>query len=96
MDDAGRVILGTTKTGFFTLRRLGDFLRDSRFGFQTALSFDGGPGVAQIVRAGNFTRNFHGEAEMSDGSDVLRAFLHAHSAVNWTLPIVLVAKPVPQ
>jgi len=94
IDESGRVVLGTTRTGFFTLRRLGEFLKASPLGLRAALSLDGGPGVGQVVHAGNFTRNFHGTAEMSNDSDVLRAFLHAHSGVNWTLPIVLVATPV--
>jgi len=42
------------------------------------LNLDGGPLVSQIVHAGDLHANFHGTAEMSDGSDVLRAFWHAH------------------
>lgn len=94
LDHDGRVILGTTETGFFTLRRLGDFLKQSPLNLRTALNFDGGPLVSQVVRAGDFKRSFHGTAEMTDGGDVLRAFWHAHFEASWTLPVVLVAVPV--
>lgn len=94
IDRDGRVVLGTTETGFFTLHRLGEFLKTSSLGLRMALNFDGGPLVSQVVRAGDFKRNFHGTAEMSDGNDVLRAFWHAHFESTWTLPVVLVATPV--
>ena len=94
LDQEGRIVLGTTETGFFTLHRLGEFLKAAPLGLRVALNFDGGPLVSQVVHAGGFIRNFHGKAEMSDGSDVLRAFWHAHLEPPWTLPIVLVAVPV--
>ncbi len=94
LDHEGRAVLGTTETGFFTLRRLGDFLKASPLGLRVALNFDGGPLVSQVVRAGDFKREFHGTAEMTDGGDVLRAFWHAHFESTWTLPVVLVATPV--
>jgi len=34
------------------------------------------------------------QAEISNGSDVLRAFWHEHFGRSWTLPIVLVAVPI--
>jgi hypothetical protein len=94
LDEAGRVILGTTETGFFTLHRLGDFLKASPLGLRIALNLDGGPLVSQVIRAGNFTRNFHGKAEISDGSDVLRVFWQSHVSTPWGLPVVLVAQPI--
>jgi hypothetical protein len=96
LDVDGHVVLGTTETGFFTLHRLGDFLKTVPLGLRVALNFDGGPLVSQVVRAGDFTRDFHGTAEMSDGGDVLRAFWHAHCEAHWTLPVVLVAVPAPR
>lgn len=93
IDGEGRVVLGTTETGFFTLHRLGEFIKAAPLGLRTALNFDGGPLVSQVVRAGDFKRNFHGTAEISDGNDVLRSFWHAHCEAHWTLPVVLVAVP---
>lgn len=94
LDHADRVVLGTTETGFFTLHRLGEFLKAAPLGLRLVLNFDGGPLVSQVVHAGEFKRNFHGTAEMTNGSDVLRAFWHEHFERPWTLPVVLVAVPV--
>ena len=94
LDENGRVVLGTTETGFFTLHRLGEFLKTSTLGLRVVLNFDGGPLVSQVVSAGGFKRNFHGTAEMTDGGDVLRAFWHSHFEYPWTLPVVLVAVPI--
>jgi len=96
LDESKRVILGTTQTGYFTIYRLGEFLKAAPLGIRTALNFDGGPLVSQVVSAGSFSRAFHGKAEISNGSDVLRVFWHEQLAKRWTLPIVLVAVPVPQ
>ena len=96
IDEAGRVVLGTTETGFFTLHRLGEFLRTSPLGLRVALNFDGGPLVSQVIRANGYARSFHGKAEISDGGDVLRVFWQAHVDTPWGLPVVLVAKPVSQ
>jgi hypothetical protein len=93
LDTSDRLVLGTTETGFFTLHRLGNFLKASPLELRIALNLDGGPLVSQVVRVGQFERSFHGTAEMSDANDVLRAFWHAHVASHWTLPIVLVAHP---
>jgi hypothetical protein len=93
IDLAGHVVLGSTETGFFTLHRLGEFLQHGPLQLRVALNLDGGPLVSQIVHAGAFTRRFHGIAEISNGSDVLRAVWHTHIKTNWTLPIVLVAQP---
>ncbi len=96
LDESKRVILGTTQTGYFTIYRLGEFLKAAPLGLRTALNFDGGPLVSQVVRTGSFSRAFHGKAEISNGSDVLRVFWHEHLAKRWTLPVVLVAVPVAQ
>ena len=93
IDRKGYVVLGATETGFFTLRRLGDFLQKGPLELRLALNLDGGPLVSQIVQSGDFTRHFHGKAEISKGSDLLRAFWHTQFEGNWTLPIVLVAQP---
>ena len=92
IDRKGYVVLGATETGFFTLHRLGEFLQKGPLELRLALNLDGGPLVSQIVRAGEFTRRFHGKAEISKSSDVLRAFWHTRFETNWTLPIVLAAQ----
>ncbi len=89
IDQDNHIILGTTETGFFTLHRLGEFLKTSPLHLRSALNFDGGPLVSQVVHAGAFTREFHGIAEINNTSDVLRVFWHTHlfRRPHWTLPI---------
>jgi hypothetical protein len=94
LDVDGGVVLGTTETGFLTVHRLGEFLKNGPLHLRVALNLDGGPLVSQVVQAGAFTRKFHGKAELSNGSDVLRVFCHTHFETNWTLPIVLIARPI--
>lgn len=94
LDNSGYVVLGTTETGFFTIYRLGEFLKSSALNIAVALNLDGGPLVSQIVRAGSFTRDFHGIAEISNDNDLLRVFWHSFFETNWQLPIVLAAQPI--
>jgi len=93
IDQEGRVILGTTRSGFFTLRRLGDYLKTAPLGIRVALNFDGGPVASQMVKAGAFERVVIGNAEITDGGDVARVFYQAHRTSRWTLPIVLAVTP---
>ena len=92
IDHAGRVVLGTTETGFFTIYRLGEFLRQAPLDLRVALNLDGGPLVSQVVQVGDFSRRFHGKAEISNGYDFLRTYWHLYTGAHWTLPIVLMAK----
>lgn len=91
IDLEGNVVLGATETGFFTLHRLGEFLKQGPLGLRVALNLDGGPLVSQVVQVEGFSRQFHGTAEISKGSDVLRGIWHTVFKTNWTLPIVFAA-----
>ena len=95
LDNEGRVVVGTTRSGFFTLRRLGEYLKASPLGLRVALNFDGGPIASQIVKADAFERVTLGNAEITDGGDVARVWWQAHRTSRWHLPIVLAATPVP-
>jgi hypothetical protein len=93
LDGDGRVIVGTTRSGFFTLRRLGEYLRASGLGIRVALNFDGGPVATQMVKTPGYERIVTGNAEITDGGDVARVFYQAHRTTRWKLPIVLAATP---
>ncbi|MCP5531698.1 MAG: phosphodiester glycosidase family protein [Akkermansiaceae bacterium] len=93
IDRRGWVVFGATKTGFFTIHRLGEFLKHPALDLRAALNLDGGPLVGQVVEAGGYSRRFHGTAEISRSADSLRVLWHEKSPTNWTLPIVLVATP---
>jgi hypothetical protein len=96
IDTLGRVVIGTTRTGFFSLRRLADFLAASPLELQAALNLDGGPIASQIVTTPEFHRTVRGNAEITGGGDVLRLAyqsIQASRAVEVKLPIVLAARP---
>lgn len=92
IDHAGKVILGSTETGFFSIKRLGDFLKASPLNIRVALNLDGGPLVSQVIQSGSYSRNFHGIAEISDAADIVRASWHDHFGMQWQLPLVLTAQ----
>src|SRR5262252_914410 len=92
-DSGERVIVGTTRSGFFTLRRLGEYLKVSPLGIRVALNFDGGPVASQLVKTPTYERLAVGNAEITDGGDVARVFYQAHRTTRWNLPIVLAATP---
>jgi Phosphodiester glycosidase len=92
IDRQGRVIIGTTRTGFFSLPRLGELLARSSLGLRIALNLDGGPLASQIVEVGGWQRVVHGNAEVTGAGDLLRLRYQAHEpAVR--LPIVLAIEP---
>jgi hypothetical protein len=94
MDDRSRIVIATTREGFFALRRLGATLQQSPLALRVALNLDGGPLASQIVRTGDWQRVVHGNAEITGADDVLRLAYQStqarrHPAVK--LPIVLAA-----
>ena len=93
LDGGGRVIAGTTRTGFFTLSRLGEYLKTSPLGIRIALNFDGGPVATQMVKTPTYERIVVGNAEITDGGDVARVCYQAHRTTRWKLPIVLAVTP---
>jgi len=88
-DEAGRVVLGTTRDAFFSLERFAAFLRQSPMGLKLALNLDGGPVACQGVSIGDFHRDFCGawETDVQDGQLKLLAPLVGKR--RWGLPIVL-------
>jgi hypothetical protein len=89
VDRAGRVVLGTTRTGYFSLRRLGEVLRDAPLDLRLALNLDGGPIASQVVDAGGYRRVVHGSAETTSGADVVRLLYQRFLRRDWELPIVV-------
>ena len=91
IDQNGLVILGATETGFFSIKRLGDFLKSSSLNLRVALNMDGGPLVSQVIQTATYSRFFHGKAEISDGYDTIRARWYEVYPTEWPLPIVISA-----
>src|SRR5262249_8628452 len=88
-DEAGRIVLGTTRDAFFSLERFAAFLRQAPLGLTLALNLDGGPVACQGVSLGDFHRDVCGtwETDVQDGRLKLLAPLIGKR--RWGLPIVL-------
>jgi hypothetical protein len=94
IDDRSRILIATTRGGFFSLRRLGETLRRSPLALRVALNLDGGPIASQLVSAGGWQRAIQGNAEITTTGDVLRlAYQSAQARRRQVvkLPIVLAA-----
>ncbi len=85
-DEAGRIVLGTTRAAFFTLTGLATFLRASPLHLRLALNLDGGPYACQAVAYKGFVRDICGAAE--DGGAPTRT-----AARGTRLPIVMAVLP---
>jgi exopolysaccharide biosynthesis protein len=92
-DGAGRIIVGTTKTGSFSLDRFATFLAASGLGLTRALNLDGGPPACQAVKIGAFSRSVCSNSETSSDAGQLRALGQLFGQRPWGLPIVLVVFP---
>jgi hypothetical protein len=88
-DGAGRILVGTTKDAFFSLARLGPFLKDAPLDLKLALNLDGGPIASQSVRLKGFTRKFYAlwESQYRDGQALLLGTLLG--SAHWAMPIAL-------
>ena len=93
-DDAGRIILGTTRDAFFSLDRLAAFLRAAPLGLKLALNLDGGPIACQAIAFKEFRRDVCGKWEMAtEGNDLKLLTPLLGGKRRWALPIVLAVVP---
>jgi hypothetical protein len=63
-DNAGRIVIGTTKGAWFSLDRLAIFLKSAPLDLKLALNLDGGPVACQAVVLNGFDRRSCGFWEM--------------------------------
>jgi hypothetical protein len=92
-DGNGRIIVGTTKTGSFSLDRFAEFLAVSGLSLARALNLDGGPPACQAIKIGTFTRSVCSNSETSSDAGQLRALGQLFGQRPWGLPIVLAVSP---
>jgi hypothetical protein len=88
----GRVLLGTTETGFFSLRRLGRFLKESPLELEAALNLDGGPPACQVVHVDGFHKAVYGRWEANDSPGEFTMFW-GEKEERWLLHNVLAVFP---
>jgi hypothetical protein len=90
-DNAGRIVLGTTRDAFFSLESLARFLRTTPLDLRTALNLDGGPVACQYIAIGSARRSACGQWETSVRDGQLHLLTWGYG--NWSLPIVLAVVP---
>lgn len=92
-DHDGRIIIGTTADAFFSLERLGGFLRAAPLDLAVALNLDGGPIACQGIALNGFRRDLCGRWELVSRDGRLRLLTPVFATARWGLPIVLAAIP---
>jgi hypothetical protein len=92
-DQRGRIVLGTTEGGFFSLNRLGRYLKAIEgLGLERALNLDGGPPACMCVRTENLEYLAMGRYESNDSAG-REIFFWGPVEVVWPLPGVIALYP---
>jgi len=92
-DRQGRIILGTTEGGFFSLNRLGRFLKAvERLELERALNLDGGPPACLCVKTKSLEYLALGRYESNDSTG-REIFFWGAVEVVWPLPGVIALYP---
>jgi hypothetical protein len=91
-DDQGKILIGTTQDGFFSLERLAQFLHAAPLHLTLALNLDGGPVACQSIAVGSYRRTTYGrwEFEVNGRSASLLTWPYGRAV---GMPIVLAVFP---
>lgn len=93
-DADGLIILGSAPEGYFSLHRLGEFLRTAPLNLRYVLNLDGGPVACHGVAQGDTVRRIYGHVELqSDGEHQPLRVLPASREIHALMPIVLAVFP---
>ncbi|MCX7357901.1 MAG: phosphodiester glycosidase family protein [Alphaproteobacteria bacterium] len=93
-DADGLIILGSAPEGYFSLHRLGEFLRTAPLSLRYVLNLDGGPVACHGVAQGDTVRRIYGHIELqSDGEHQPLRVLPASRKIHALMPIVLAVFP---
>jgi hypothetical protein len=92
-DVQGRIVLGTTQSAFFSLDRLGDFLKQARLDLTLALDLDGGPVACQGISLAGFHRAVCGTWELERDARGHAKMLPAWPGAHAGMPMVLAVFP---
>ena len=88
-DSEGRIVIGSTKSGFFSLARLAVFLRDAPLGLTEVLNLDGGPVACQGIAIEGYRRRHCGVWELQLKPDGGAQILPASPWTQSPMPIVI-------
>ena len=92
-DRKGRIVIGTTRSAFFSLPRLADFLKRSPLDLRLALNLDGGPVACQGIALGRYKRMTYGHWELQTDGHGHASLLPAGGIRHEPMPIVLAVYP---
>jgi hypothetical protein len=90
-DKNGWIVLGTTSDAFFSLDRLGEFLRLAPLGLTLALNLDGGPVACQGIAINGFERRTYGKWEIQVQGDDAKLMTWPYGTV--AMPVVMAVFP---
>lgn len=90
-DTSGRIIIGTTVDGYFSLERFAHFLLQARLGLTVALNLDGGPVACQGISLMGYERKTYGRWEAQVDGDRVHLLTWPYGTV--AMPIVLAVFP---
>ncbi len=90
-DEEGRVVIGTTTDGFFSLDRFARFLLNARLGLTLALNLDGGPVASQAISLNGFERRSYGRWEAKIEGTRAQLLMWPYGTV--AMPVVLAVFP---
>jgi hypothetical protein len=92
-DEAGLIVLGTTKQAYFSLERFATFLHNTPLRLKRALNLDGGPVACQGIALNGYQRDFCGHWELIAQDGRLTLLRPAIREGRWAMPIVLAVLP---
>ncbi len=90
LDRENKVLLGNTQGGFFSLNRLGHFLKATpELRLTYALNLDGGPPSCMVINAGDFRYVHYGVWETNDSTGQEELYWNENNSSKWEIPIVI-------
>jgi hypothetical protein len=93
-DAEGFIILGSAPEGFFSLYRLGEFLKRVPINWRYVLNLDGGPVACHGVSVAGVSRRIYGHVELqSDGVNAPLRVLPTSRTIHAVMPIVIAVFP---
>lgn len=95
-DRHGNILIGTTKGAYFTLWRLGEFLKAAPLDIKSALDLDGGPVACQAIALNGLERETCGRWEIRvDGGGKAKLLPTASPLFKPPMPMAIAVYPAP-
>ncbi|MEM7183588.1 MAG: phosphodiester glycosidase family protein [Spirochaetota bacterium] len=94
IDKKGYIVIGNTMGGFFSLYRLGSFLKSLKaLDLEFVLNLDGGPPACMDIKANKFRYTNYGIWETNDSSGSEKLYWNQKNYTKWKIPNVISIHP---